>query len=187
MADRFVELSKICIDELSQVFDRMNDSTVRALLEEIKKAPRIFLLGAGREGLSTRAFTMRLMHLGKETHWIWDDTAPSIGEGDLLIVSCGSADVGHLNYITDMAKKNGAKFALVTAAGEGFQLGIADLVVRIPAAAYKAKGDYVPTEQLMGNLFEQALLVFYDILVMMLREEMGKTPEQMVAMHRNVE
>ena len=27
--------------------------------------------GAGREGLSTREFAMRLMHLGKESHWIW--------------------------------------------------------------------------------------------------------------------
>ena len=52
--DRFQELSKIALDELSEVFARMSDENVRELLEEIKKADRIFLLGAGREGLSTR-------------------------------------------------------------------------------------------------------------------------------------
>ena len=77
--DRFQELSKIALDELSEVFARMSDENVRELLEEIKKADRIFLLGAGREGLSTREFAMRLMHLGKESHWVWDDTTPSMG------------------------------------------------------------------------------------------------------------
>ena len=43
--DRFQELSKIALDELSEVFARMSDENVRELLEEIKKADRIFLLG----------------------------------------------------------------------------------------------------------------------------------------------
>lgn len=36
--DRFQELSKIALDELSEVFARMSDENVRELLEEIKKA-----------------------------------------------------------------------------------------------------------------------------------------------------
>ena len=39
----------------------------------------------------------------------------------------------------------------------------------------------------MGNLFEQGLFIFFDVLVMMLREEMNVAPEEMVARHRNVE
>lgn len=125
------------------------------------------------------------MHLGKESFWSWDDTTPSIGEGDLMICACGSANVGHENYVAEMAKKNGAKLALITPSSEGFLLSIADMVVNVPAAAYKAVGDFVPSEQLMGNLFEQTLFIFYDILVMMLREEMdiksrrnGSTPQK---------
>ena len=175
MNDRFKELSTQCMKELTEVFERMDDSNVRELLEEIKKTPRIFLLAAGREGLATKSFAMRLMHLGKESFWIWDDTTPSIGEGDLMICACGSANVGHENYVADMAKKNGAKLALITPSSEGFLLSIADMVVN------------VPSEQLMGNLFEQTLFIFYDILVMMLREEMDIKPEEMVARHRNVE
>ena len=66
MQDRFEELSSQVIRELTEVFSRMDDTNVRELLEEIKKAPRIFLLAAGREGLATKAFAMRLMHLGKD-------------------------------------------------------------------------------------------------------------------------
>lgn len=35
--DRFQELSKIALDELSEVFARMSDENVRELLEEIPK------------------------------------------------------------------------------------------------------------------------------------------------------
>lgn len=187
MSDRFTELQKVCMSELTQVFDRMNDASVRQLLEAIKGARRIFTLGGGREGLATKAFAMRMMHLGKPSYWIWDDTTPSIGEGDLMVCACGSADTGHENYITERAKKAGAKLALITAADSGFIMNIADVSVKLPAAAYRAAGDFVPTAQLMGNLFEQALFIFYDILVMMLREEMNIAPEEMVARHRNVE
>ena len=48
-------------------------------MDAILRAPRIFCIGAGREGLAMRAFAMRLMHLGKPVHWIWDDTTPAIG------------------------------------------------------------------------------------------------------------
>ena len=187
MGDRFKELSQMALQELEAVFAKMDDSNVRELLEKIKKTDRIFLLAAGREGLATRSFAMRLMHLGKKSYWIWDDTTPSIGKGDLMICACGSANVGHENYIAKMAKGNGADLALITPSNEGYLLTIADLVTKVPAAAYKAVGDFVPSGQLMGNLFEQALFIFYDVLVMMLREEMGIAPEEMVARHRNVE
>ena len=187
MGDRFKELSQMALQGLEAVFAKMDDSNVRELLEKIKKTDRIFLLAAGREGLATRSFAMRLMHLGKKSYWIWDDTTPSIGKGDLMICACGSANVGHENYIAKMGKDNGADLALITPSNEGYVLTIADLVTKVPAAAYKAVGDFVPSGQLMGNLFEQALFIFYDVLVMMFREEMGIAPEEMVARHRNVE
>lgn len=185
--DRFQELSSGAVKELAAVFGRMDDGSVRPLLEEIKRAKRIFLLSAGREGLATRAFTMRLMHLGREAHWIWDDTTPAIGPGDLLICASGSADTGHELYICGEAKKNGGRVALVTASDGGRIGELCDLRAKVPAAAYKAEGDFVPTAQMMGNLFEQALFIYYDVLVMMLREETGVTLEEMEKRHRNVE
>lgn len=187
MSDRFQELSVNALKELEAVFSRMSDSNVRELLELIKKTPRIFLLGAGREGLAARTFAMRLMHLGKQSFWVWDDTTPSIGSGDLMICACGSANVGHENYMTQMAKDQGATLALITPSSQGAIIEIADLVVNLPAAAYKAQGDFVSSGQLMGNLFEQALFIFFDIIVMMLSEEMNIDKEEMVRRHRNIE
>ena len=38
---------------------------MRAFIDEVKAHDRIFLIGVGREGMATRAFAMRLMHMGK--------------------------------------------------------------------------------------------------------------------------
>jgi len=183
----FETYSRLAVSELKQVFDRMDDQSVRGLLELIKSHQRIFLIGAGREGLSTKSFAMRLAHLGKTVYWIWDDTTPSIGAGDLMIVVCGSANVGHVNYVVEMTKKTGAKIALVTASDQGPIVSLADQVTKMPAEAYRATGDFVKSAQLMGNLFEQALLVLFDALVMVLREEVGLEKADMVARHRNIE
>ncbi len=188
---QFQKLSKCALDELVEVFEKVDEKDIREMLDKIKAADHIFLLGAGREGLSTRAFAMRLMHLGKDAHWVWDDTTPAVKEGDLFICACGSADVSHENIICENAKKAGAYLLLVTPSAQGFLLSIADTIVRIPAMAYKAvyqaDDEYVPTEQMMGNQFEQALLVFFDVIVMMLKDEMGLTNEDMEKRHRNVE
>ncbi|MCL1796303.1 MAG: SIS domain-containing protein [Clostridia bacterium] len=183
----FKTYTELVVSEISQVFNRMDDASIRPLLESIKAHRRIFLLGGGREGLATRAFAMRLMHLGKEAHWIWDDTTPSIGKGDLMICACGSADVGHENHIVRLAKEAGGTVALLTAAQSGFLTRYADVVTIVPAHAYRATGDFVKSEQLMGNLFEQILFLLYDILVMLLREELAIPRDEMVARHRNVE
>jgi 6-phospho-3-hexuloisomerase len=184
---KFKAYTGMVVDEISRVFDRMDDASVRPLLEAIKAHERIFLLGGGREGLATRAFAMRLMHLGKESHWIWDDTTPAIGKGDLLICACGSADVGHENHIVRMAKEAGGGIALLTASANGYLTQFADILTIVPAHAYRATGDFVKSDQLMGNLFEQILFLLYDVMVMMLREELGIAREAMVARHRNVE
>jgi hypothetical protein len=39
----------------------------------------------------------------------------------------------------------------------------------------------------MGNLFEQALLITFDMIIVILRDRKGITPEEMEKMHRNLE
>jgi 6-phospho-3-hexuloisomerase len=45
----------------------------------------------------------------------------------------------------------------------------------------------VPSVQPMGNLFEQALFITFDAIVMTLRDRKGVTPQEMEARHRNLE
>ena len=58
------DIAKKILSELSDVFERVDETQVKVFMEEILKAKKIILIGVGREGLSTKSFTMRLMHLG---------------------------------------------------------------------------------------------------------------------------
>lgn len=180
-------LGKTIALELEKVFYRIDDSQVEAFIEAIKNAKRIVLIGAGREGLATRAFAMRLMHLGLDVHWIWDDTTPGIGQGDLLIATSGSGEIGHIHYVVETAKKQGAAIALVTGDPYKKTAELADLILFVPASVYLGTADVVPSVQPMGNLFEQALLITFDMLIMILRDRLGIAPAEMEKMHRNLE
>ena len=180
-------LGKTIALELTQVFDKLDDSQVETFIEAIGSANRIILIGAGREGLATRAFTMRLMHMGLDVHWIWDDTTPGIGPGDLLIATSGCSEIGHIHYVVETAKKRGAEIALVTGDPHKKTAELADLILFVPASVYLGTADVVPSVQPMGNLFEQALLITFDMIILILRDRKGITAEEMEKMHRNLE
>ena len=177
------------LGEYRQVFERVDQDNMRAFIDEVKAHDRIFLIGVGREGMATRAFAMRLMHMGKEIHWIWDDTTPSIGEGDLLIATLGDGCIGHINYICERATEAGAMIYVVTGSPSGDTAkNVADKVFFVPAAVYRGTDDVVPSFQPMGNLFEQCLLILFDIIIMTIVDETpGLTFEKMSKNHRNVE
>lgn len=183
----FREKADLAMKELNEVFTLMDDSYVRELIEAIKKCDRIFTIGAGREGLATKAFAMRLTHMGKTSHWIWDDTTPALGKGDLLIAACGPGHIDTIDQVVRYTKTHGAEVAVISASESGYSWDNADIKVKLPAAAYRAEGEFVMTEQPMGNLFEQAMFIMYDLVIMMASEETGITHEEMAARHRNIE
>ncbi|MDQ7250497.1 6-phospho-3-hexuloisomerase [Dongia sedimenti] len=175
------------VAELGRVTGRLDEKQITGFIEAVARAKRIFLIGVGREGLSTRAFTMRLMHLGKEAHWIWDDTTPAIGSGDLLIATSGSGQIGHIDYVFDQAAAAGADTAVVTGDPSGRTARKAKTLLWVPAAVYKGNADVVASSQPMGNLFEQSLLILFDQIVIALAQRLGVSKDSMSARHRNVE
>lgn len=180
---------KKILQEHAQVFERLDQDNLREFIETVKKYNRIFLIGVGREGMATRAFAMRLMHTRKEIHWIWDDTTPSINPGDLVIATLGDGEIGHIDYVCKRAKDAGGKILVVTGSPSGATAEtVADQVFFIPAAVYRGRDEVVSSFQPMGNLFEQSLLMIFDICIMMLVEETENlTFEKMSANHRNIE
>ena len=185
----FKEMYENILKEHRQVFERVDQAGWRDFAEEIKKHDRIFLIGVGREGMATRAFAMRLMHMGKEIHWIWDDTTPAITKGDLLIATLGDGRIGHINYVCERAKEAGAMLYVVTGSPSGETAkNLADKIFFVPAAVYRGTDDVVPSFQPMGNLFEQCLFILFDMLIMTIVEESPELSfEKMSKRHRNIE
>jgi len=183
------ETAKTVVAEYQAVFERLDEDMVNRFVALIHGHDRIFFIGVGREGMMTRAFAMRLMHMGKEIHWIWDDTTPSINKGDLLVATIGGGNIGHIRYVCERARSNGATVAVMTGSPSGAAVkAVADFVFFIPACVYLGTDDVVPSVQPMGNLFEQCLLITCDLIVMKLVDEIsGISFEQMEKRHRNVE
>ncbi len=180
-------ISKTVLEELSKVFERIDEKQVQNLKKHIMSARRIILIGVGREGLSTKAFTMRLMHLGFKTHWIWDETTPALEKGDLLIATSGCGEIGHIHYVVETAIKTGADVFLITGDPYRKTSSIIDNILFVPASVYLGTADVVSSIQPMGNLFEQSLFILFDIIVMELTKELNMSKEKMEGNHRNLE
>lgn len=187
-AERYHHYVTTIIKEHQAVFDAQDMDELLDFIGAIMEAGRVFVVGAGREGIAARSFAMRIMHLGKEAYWLWDDTTPGMREGGLFLAVDGSGSIGHIDYLIGQALHTGAKVGVITGAPKEPIPQSADYVLFVPAAVYKGRDSrVVKSEQPMGNLFEQHLFLLFDIMVMLLREEMGLSYEQMESRHRNIE
>lgn len=87
----------------------------------------------------------------------------------------------------DQAVAAGADTAVVTGDPSGDTARKAGTLLWLPATVYKGNADVVASTQPMGNLFEQALFILYDQIVIALAERLGVSKPEMAARHRNVE
>ena len=174
--------------ELSQALMQIDPKPVENMIEIIKKADEIFVCGAGRSGLMARAFAMRLMHMGQKVYVVGETVTPNIRHSDVLIVCSGSGETKSLVSMAEKAKSLDAKIVLVTINPESTIGKLCDVCVRINAPSPKAlkEGD-LKSIQPMGNLFEQSLLLFLDILIMMMMDKKGLTGSEMFKLHANLE
>jgi 6-phospho-3-hexuloisomerase len=181
------DLYQAALDDLSRVFQRMDRAAVDRAIDEIAQAGTIALYGVGREGLQVKGLAMRLFHLGRRVAMVGDMTAPPIGRGDLLIVSAGPGYFSTVAGLMGVAREAGARTLLVTAQAEGACARQADVVLPIPAQTMA--NDVGPGTSVlpMGSLFEGAQYVLFEIMILMLRDRLGITPEAMRANHTNLE
>ena len=182
------ELLAITLDELRDALERVDETELVALMDDIDRAPRIFTLGIGREGLATKAFAMRLTHYGKVVHWGWDDTTPNVASGDLFILASGPGNIPHLHHVATMVRAAGARLVVITAYPQSDTAQLGSQVVRLPAHTYGAPdGDVAGSVQPMGTLFEQSLFLLYDLLYGLLVRRAGVDFGTLAARHRNFE
>jgi 6-phospho-3-hexuloisomerase len=174
------------LDEIRGVLEAGAAAEVDQLCDELLKAHRIACYGVGREGLMMRAFCMRLMHLGLDAHVVGDMTTPPLGEGDLLVISAGPGSFSTVKALLGVAHSAGARTVALTAQPGGDVPSAADTVIHLRAqtmADDKGGRSVLP----MGSLYEVAMLIFFDIVSIVLRERTGQTMEGMRGRHTNLE
>ena len=175
------------LGELGAVAAGIDAGEVDLALDAITEAGKIVLYGCGREGVQMQGFAMRLYHLGLDVTTQGDMTTPPLGPGDLFIVSDGPGRLATVAALTRVAQDAGARVLLFTAEPKSEIASSSDLTVTIPAQTM-ARDQATPTSVLpMGSVYEGALFLLFEIMVLALRGRLGASAEDMRARHTNLE
>lgn len=174
--------------ELGSVFSRLDDTQVDAVVERLAQARRIVVFGGGRERLQIMGLAMRMFHMGMQAAVEGDMTTPAVGKGDVFLVTCGPGYISTAEALMGVAKDAGAEVILITAQPKGRIAPLADLILHLPAQTMADDQGAAKTSVLpMGSLFEGALFVLFEVMVLKLKARLGITAEAMRANHTNLE
>jgi 6-phospho-3-hexuloisomerase len=186
--DTAQSLADQVLAEISMVLQTIDEASVQRFIKAILAANRIVTYGAGRMGILSSTFAMRLMHLGFQSHVLREPTTPAIGQGDLLILSSGSGETQTVYDVAVLAKNQGVQIALMTVRPVSRLRQLADVVVEFSALQNSADDDAeFRSIQPMTTLTEQSLLLFLDIVVLKLMKVTQQTTEDLWRRHCNLE
>ena len=186
--NKMTNLYKDALNELGSVFEKLDDNSVDEAIEMIVSANKIVVFGGGRERLQIMGFAMRLFHMGLNISVEGDMTTPAIRNGDLFIVTVGPGEISTACALIDVAKAAKAKILVLTAQPEGQAPKNADFVLLIPAQTMaNDQGKDAKSILPMGSLYEGALFVLFEIMVLKLKEKLNISSEMMRNNHTNLE
>jgi 6-phospho-3-hexuloisomerase len=187
MTDNLSTLARGALAELGDLFTALPEDAADGLIGAVTDARRIAVYGCGREGLQVKGLAMRLFHLGLDVHVVGDMSVPPLGPGDLLLVSAGPGSLPTADALIMVAHRVGARVAVVTARPEESTARSADVVTVLPAQTMADDQGASRSVLPMGSLFKTAQMVFFELVVLQLRERLGETASTMRTRHTNLE
>lgn len=174
---------KLILDRINTILAETDNGNAAKLYQLVNEAGRIFVGGAGRSGLVSRFFAMRLTHSGYNVNMIGEIVTPAIKSGDLLVLVSGSGGTETLLPFVKKAKSVGAKLVVVSMKAKSVMADVADLNIQI------GNDDSFPLTKgmPMGAQFELSALVFLEAVIADIIFDKGLTEESMRAIHANLE
>jgi 6-phospho-3-hexuloisomerase len=185
---RFHNLAASVQDEIARVVSAADPDEVSAFIACLLNAERIFIAGNGRTGLQMKAFAMRLMHLGLTVHVVGEVTTPGLQPKNVLVIGSSSGSSDSLAAYARKAGALGATVAALTSSRESIVAQAAGTHIYLPALPLQVDGTGVPRKILpLGGLFENALGVVLDVVILLLMEKLEITEKEMSFRHTNLE
>lgn len=175
------------MNELNRTVQLISEEESERLTNAILESKKIFVAGAGRSGLMSRAFAMRLMHMGFVAYVVGETVTPGLEQEDILIIGSGSGETKSLVSMAEKAKSLEAIVAAITIYPESTIGKIADIAIRLPGSPKDKSDSGYKTIQPMASLFEQTLLLFYDATILRLMSKQGNDSNKMFGRHANLE
>lgn len=191
------ETGKRIAGYVSKVIEDISDKDVENFIDMVMHARKVHVMGAGRTGLVTKSFAMRLMHLDFDVYAVGETITPSIEPGDLLIAMSGSGKTQSTLIVAETAKKLGVKVVAITSFKDSPLAKVADCTVQVGGRkligdsddqyiAKQLSGEHAPLTP-MGTLFELSLNVFLDSVISELMVVLKKEERELKKRHSNLE
>ena len=173
------------IRDLSGAVERIDGRDVDRVVSCISNARHVSVFGCGREGLQIRGFAMRLFHLGRSVSVVGDMTTPAISKGDLLLVTAGPGMLSTALALVGVAKTAGAHVLTITAEPEGPVPKMSDAILVLPAQTMA--NDHGENVSILGSVYEGALFVLFEVIILKLKTSLKVTDEVMRSNHTNLQ
>ncbi|MEV0346514.1 SIS domain-containing protein [Nonomuraea sp. NPDC050680] len=182
------DLFRVALDELGAVLAKIDEGSIDAACRLIADARTIGVYGCGREALQIKGFAMRLYHLGLPVAVVGDMTMPALGREDVFLATSGPGESSTVLALMRTATASGATNLLLTAESESSAAELADVALVIPAQTMASdQGERRASILPMGSVYEGALFVLFEVMVLKLGALIGATREAMRARHTNME
>ncbi len=171
--------SNFILAEVKDSLERIDPSISEAVCNAIIKANAIFVYGVGRSGLVGKAFSVRLVQMGLDVHFVGDTTTPIVERDDLLLVISNTGETMSAAQTANIVGRIGATVITLTS-NQHSKLGRAsNIIVEIQPSRNDERRKLAP----LGTLFEVASMIYLDSLVPILMAKLDQTEGSMRKRH----
>jgi 6-phospho-3-hexuloisomerase len=173
------ESAAYILAEVKDTLDRIDAAAADAVVDALIKARVIFIYGVGRSGLVGKAFSVRLVQMGLDVHFIGDTTTPIVEKEDLVLIISNTGETWSALQTANIIGRLGATVVSITSSHHSKLARASLITVEIAPHRNEKKVDVVP----MGTLFEDATFIFLDSIVPELMQKLGQTAQSMYKRH----
>ncbi|RLF61476.1 MAG: 6-phospho-3-hexuloisomerase [Thermoplasmata archaeon] len=161
------------VEKIKDIVDEISEDDLNRIVNEIKSAKRIFVVGAGSSKLVGYIFANRLFHAGYEVHVMEESTLPFLTKEDLIVVISGSGETLLCVKLAEASKKIGCRVISITSHPESRLAMASDVVIRIRGREELPKDKDYLTRVLLGEyepigteglIFEIATIIFLEVV-----------------------
>jgi 6-phospho-3-hexuloisomerase len=159
---------------------------IKVLVDTFSSGKNVFLYGFGRSLLVGKSFSMRLMHLGFNSHVIGEVVTPPVNPDDVFLTISRTLSNELISVAIDKAKNCKAKIIVISSKDDSYLLIKADNFVIVPD--FKSNTANISEMNApLGTLFEISTMMLLDCVVIELMSRLGITENDMEARHANIQ
>jgi 6-phospho-3-hexuloisomerase len=170
------ELIALCTRAVESVDDGLKDQ----LIDSILSSRRVFVYGSGRSGLVGQLFSVRLVQLGFDVHFVGEMTTPIITKEDLTLLISNTGNTSSVVQTAEIARDIvGSKVISITAVKDCALSKNSDVTIVLDIPDSGSAEKIAP----LGTVFEDSAHLLFECVVSEIMERENITEEEMRKRH----